>query len=56
VIKVVEGTITDEFKAFIDDFRAVSLRSLVIVEIAANVKVRSIEKEGIIKETKAIIL
>ena len=54
--RAARGTITDEFKAFIDDFRAVSLRSLAIVEIAANVKVKLIEKEGIIERTKATIL
>jgi hypothetical protein len=56
VIKAVKGTIAAKFKAFIDDFRAVSLRSLATVEIAANVKVRLIEKKGIIEGTKATIL
>ena len=56
MIEAVGGTIADEFKAFIDDFGAVSLRSLAMVETAANVEVRSIEKEGIIEGTKATIL
>ena len=56
MIKVIEGTIIDEFKAFINDFKAVSLRSLATVKIAANIEVRLIKKEEIIKETKATIL
>jgi hypothetical protein len=56
VIEAIRGTITDEFEAFTDDFGAVSLRSLAIVETAANIEVRSIEKEGIIKITEATIL
>ena len=56
MIIAVGGTIADEFKAFIDDFRAVSLRSLAIVKTAANIKVRLIKKEGIIKGTKTTIL
>jgi hypothetical protein len=56
VIEAVGGTIADEFKAFTDDFGAVSLRSLATVEIAANVEVRLIKKEGILEGTKAIIL
>ena len=56
MIEVVRGTITDEFEAFIDDFGAVSLKSLATVETMANVEVRSIEKEGIIKRTEATIL
>jgi hypothetical protein len=56
VIKAVKGTIIDEFKAFTNDFRAVSLRSLAMAKIAANIKVRLIKKKGIIKGTKATIL
>ena len=56
MIEAVGGTIADEFEAFTDDFGAVSSRSLATVETAANVEVRSIEKEGIIEGTKATIL
>ena len=38
--RAVGGTIINEFKTFIGDFRAVVFSSLAIVEIVANVEVR----------------
>jgi hypothetical protein len=40
VTRAAGGTITNEFKAFAGDFRAVVSSSLAIVEIVANVEVR----------------
>jgi hypothetical protein len=40
VTRAVGGTIADEFKAFVGDFRAVVSSSLAIVETVANVEVR----------------
>jgi hypothetical protein len=51
VTRAVGGTIVDEFKAFIGDFRAVISSSLAIVEIVANIKVRLRDNAIIVQGT-----
>jgi hypothetical protein len=56
VIEVVRAVVIDEFEALIDDFGAIVSRSLATVETAANVEVRSINREGIIEGTGVTVL